>query len=1452
MNRKNKNWKIAAVAIFFVLVAASAVQAVVKINNYREEEFVPFDIMRLLEGEGKSSSTWEDFFNDESKIDTSPPGQGQSDNYVVEGGEVKTINTYDVWTDPDWTRMKPITITNNGGTDDYVINFTVAYDPDMQSDYDDIRFKHEESPTTWLDYWIEYYDTSSATVWVEVPSLTSGESEMYLFYGNPSATSQSDFYDIFSWENVWSDDEKITVHLPKEGAWDPDVSYGNGEFLVAWEEGQYALPPWTWGIKQEIRASIYEPDGTRIVFDKRVFNDGTTYYRNEDPSIAYGTDRWFVSWQHYEPVANPDATTMDIKARWIKRNGDELQLGSVIDVCDASNRQADSNVQFDSINDQFCVAWEDGRNGFTNYNIYARLYDDDGSPVGNEVIICDDANCQFEPWIAFDNINEQYMIVWEEAEDWDVGPFSLKAGLFDAEDLDQIGNTIDIADATSDTDYIYPCVEFCEETECFLITYNDGDLSATPKDYTGNVSGIILDTTGGIVEETFQIRSGEYTRTDIVPYTDTLFFVSYDGDGYIQGKLVSSEGDVFSGELQISSSGDADEANLAVGDGEIFVAWEDTRVDYSYPWDDNPDVYGNIWYLDMSNEGDISYIFDNEKDLILSAHVTSINIEPEALSSWDEFIEESTLSDSIVFDILDGNTGIMILHNISNGYDISGIAATSIRLKATFTRTNPSSSPAIDMWGVSYYTNSPPNTPSNPSPANGATSVEINADLSWIGGDPDPGDTVTYDVYFGDSSSPPKVVGNQSVNTYEPGALNFGTTYYWKIVAWDNHGATTEGPIWSFTTKYNNPPNTPSSPSPPNAATNVNLNADLSWSGGDPDGDNVTYDVYFGVSSSPPKVITNQSGTTYDPGTLNYNTTYYWKIVAWDEHGATTSGPIWHFTTRANHPPNTPSNPSPANGVTNVDIDEDLSWTGGDPDPGDSVTYDIYFGTSSPPPVKLYGHNKTTYDPETMEYDTTYYWKIVAWDSFGESSPGPIWHFTTKANSPPNTPSNPSPANGEINVDLNEDLNWTGGDPDGDSVTYNVYFEADDPTPDVLVSENQSDTSYDPGTMEFGTTYYWQIEAWDSYGLTTTGPIWSFTTEYNNPPNTPSSPSPANGATNVQLNVELSWTGGDPDGHDVYYDVYFGDSSPPSKIIANQSGTTYDPGILEFSTTYYWQIVAWDEYGATASGPVWEFTTGTNNAPNTPSNPNPANGAVNIPVSTDLSWIGGDPDPEDTVAYDVYFGDSNPPQKISANQSEESYSFTNDLSENTTYYWKIFAWDNHGQSTPGPLWQFKTIESFNQPPNTPSIWGDGQFPGFQFIQPNVEYTFTVVASDSDGDDVYYWIDWGDDTNSGWLGPYHTSVPITQNHTWTETLDIQVIQVKAKDIHGAESGWGKLWIIIIKNENVPLNYQVVKNNMQTIAQNKISVNQDPQSNPSGTLLGQTVTTTMAATRSKNSI
>ena len=132
-------------------------------------------------------------------------------------------------------------------------------------------------------------------------------------------------------------------------------------------------------------------------------------------------------------------------------------------------------------------------------------------------------------------------------------------------------------------------------------------------------------------------------------------------------------------------------------------------------------------------------------------------------------------------------------------------------------------------------------------------------------------------------------------------------------------------------------PYTPSNPNPEDGDTEIIVDTDLSWTCSDPDFDVLSYDVYLGESSDPPLIATDIPGTSYTPGLLDFDTKYYWKIVANDAQGGSTSGPVWDFTTRGNDAPNEPSNPNPANGESDVPINTCLSWTCDDPD-GDDVT----------------------------------------------------------------------------------------------------------------------------------------------------------------------------------------------------------------------------------------------------------------------------------------------------------------------------------------------------------------------------------------------------------------------------------------------------------------------------------------------------------------------------------
>ena len=99
-----------------------------------------------------STYHWEDLFNDLSRID---PNLSYNLSVDTTQGMVTMANTYPAWVAyPDWNRLKPIVITSTETTtiNQYIINFNIVYDNNMQSDFDDIRFAdHNAYP---LAYWI--------------------------------------------------------------------------------------------------------------------------------------------------------------------------------------------------------------------------------------------------------------------------------------------------------------------------------------------------------------------------------------------------------------------------------------------------------------------------------------------------------------------------------------------------------------------------------------------------------------------------------------------------------------------------------------------------------------------------------------------------------------------------------------------------------------------------------------------------------------------------------------------------------------------------------------------------------------------------------------------------------------------------------------------------------------------------------------------------------------------------------------------------------------------------------------------------------------------------------------------------------------------------------------------------------------------------------------------------
>ncbi len=294
------------------------------------------------------------------------------------------------------------------------------------------------------------------------------------------------------------------------------------------------------------------------------------------------------------------------------------------------------------------------------------------------------------------------------------------------------------------------------------------------------------------------------------------------------------------------------------------------------------------------------------------------------------------------------------------------------------------------------------------------------------------------------------------------------------------------------------------------------------------------------------------------------------------------------------------SNPDPADGAYHEDTWVTLSWKPGQ----GAVSHDVYLGDTldvvndaTRDAEEFRGNQMEDYYvagfpgfayPEGLVPGATYYWRIDEVNDADPNSPwkGDVWSFSV----PPKTAYDPTPADSAEIAGTTVTLRWTMG---FGAKLHTVYFGDDyNQVNDAAVGVPTGSASYNPGPLEEEKVYYWRIDEFDGMG-TFKGDVWTFTT-----PGAVGNPQPANGATDVAMDTTLTWTAANnAASHQVYLGldrdtVRSADTGSPEyggpKALGDES---YDPGLLELGTSYYWRV---DEVynGKTVKGPIWTFTVG--------------------------------------------------------------------------------------------------------------------------------------------------------------------------------------------------------------------------------------------------------------------
>ncbi len=438
----------------------------------------------------------------------------------------------------------------------------------------------------------------------------------------------------------------------------------------------------------------------------------------------------------------------------------------------------------------------------------------------------------------------------------------------------------------------------------------------------------------------------------------------------------------------------------------------------------------------------------------------------------------------------------------------------------------------------------------DPDPADGTQGV-VDPILMWTSGDT----SVAQHVYFGTDPDDLIKVSEQAFTVYwYPEQINPGTKYYWRIDGEEADGTIITGDVWNFVSMSLSA----WGPSPSDGAADVMIDTQLSWGEGHSDLP-LKHHVFFGTDKTE---VTEGTGdtdkgileeATYNPGLLNADTTYYFRVNEVEMFGAEREGDVWSFKTV-------------------------------EPGPG-KIIREWWFNMSGSAVTDLTRNDRYPDNPDGSEY-VSYFQGPTNWaEQYGSRLRG--WLFITETGD--YTFLIEAEDQGEIRLSPDED-----------------------PANAVMIASTEGQAESQPQSLVAGNRYYiealmkhntigdsimvsWQrpgvsmeVISADYIGVTPFLAEKAFAS------------TPADGASDISQTAILSWS---PGVNAASHQLYFGSeadavknadtSSPEYKGTRDLGSESYEPGTLPWNTTYYWRI---DEVNNTHpespwTGSVWSFTT---------------------------------------------------------------------------------------------------------------------------------------------------------------------------------------------------------------------------------------------------------------------
>ncbi len=488
------------------------------------------------------------------------------------------------------------------------------------------------------------------------------------------------------------------------------------------------------------------------------------------------------------------------------------------------------------------------------------------------------------------------------------------------------------------------------------------------------------------------------------------------------------------------------------------------------------------------------------------------------------------------------------------------------------------------------------------------------------------------------------------------------------------------------------PVSLPASPMNLQATAASSTTVNLTWTDNSNNEDGFL--VYRGMT---PNTVTTlaaalpANSTGYTDTGLSPSTNYWYKVSAYNSAGGVDAPTVPNVSTQPVPlaPPAVPSNLQ-ATAASSTAID--LTWVDNS---NNEEGFRIYFGTDSSNVTTLVatlGPGSTSYQHTGRVVNTTYYYKVTAYNTAGESAASNFADATTQPVpvSPPAAPSTLQATAASVSA-----INLTWVDNSNNEDGFRVYFGTDSSNVTNLVATlGAGITSYQHTGLAASTTYYYKVTAYNTAGPSAASNVANATTQAP-PVVVPAAPSTLQSTAASSSAINLTWV--DNSNNEDGFRVYRGaDSSNVATLVATLGAgiTSYQNTGLTPSMTYYYKVTAYNTAEESAASNVANAAT----SPDPPAAPSTLQATAASSSAINLTWVDNSNNED---GFRVYRGtDSSNVATLMATLGAGITSYQNTgLAASTTYYYKVTAYNTAGASAASNIANATTNED---PPAAPS------------------------------------------------------------------------------------------------------------------------------------------------------